>query len=305
MSIPDKDDHNQTKRIWKKMNSSKTKKLVLVATIVIIGFWFIPNVQGKQPSTSIRPIEDWFFGNPFGGSPGYADPDSMRAQRCLATVPEADSYEGEIIETYRKDKSILLTVTLSVSGMPMALRDLTAVGTDEEWFFVGVMDFTFEAHLILEKHVPGGDLLDWDFGPLVTDNKGEPAPLIVPFGHLPSGPRNPGDFLPAWWLVYFYPTEIGGHYVYEDFVSEGFGNYIQPGWNPFTSEEDPVLKSETANVECHQQVFISEDFDVNDPDVYQWTSWTVPYGVFKDGGILRQSPLLMPEKWPYEFINIY
>jgi len=279
------------------MNRTNLKKICLVATLGIMVLSVIPVVFAKQPSTSIRPIEDWLFGNPFGASPGFADPERMIAQRSLAPV---SNYDGEVIETLRKDKSILLTIYLEVYDMPFALRNLTAIGTDEEWFFVGVMDYTWEATIVLEKHVPGGVMYDWDFGDLVTDNKGNPAPLIVPQGRIPSGPRNPGDFIPVWWLLYFYPYLVGGHYVYEDWISEGSGNYIALGWNPFFSEDPPILLPETANVNHHQQAIFSDDLDVNDPDVYQWTSWTVPYGVFKDGGILRESPLLMPETWPYE-----
>ena len=208
----------------------------------------------------------------------------MIAQRSLATVFEADSYDGYIIESLQKDKSILLTVYLEVHSMPFALRDLYT----GEWFFEGVMDYTYEAHFVLEKHIPGGEMLDWDYGDLVTDNKGQPAPLIVSSGKIPSGPRVLGDFLPVWWLLYFYPYLIGGHYVYEDWISEGAGYYYD--------DPEQIMYS----VNHHQQAFVSDDLDVNDPDVYQWPSWSVPYGVFKDGGIIRQSPLLMPETWPYE-----
>ncbi|MFX0059127.1 MAG: hypothetical protein ACFE85_17075 [Candidatus Hodarchaeota archaeon] len=288
------------------MNQIKVKKLVLVITVAVLSLCLIPVVYGKHPSTSNRPIGDWLVGNPFGSSPGFADPDNMIVQRSLVPVVAANSHVGEIIETCRADKSILLTIYLEVYGMPFALRDLTAIGTDEEWFFVGVMDYTFEMHIVLEKHVPGGLLLDWNFGDLVTDNKGNPAPLIEPFGRIPSGPRNPGDFLPAWWLLYFYPYVVGGYFVYEDWVSVGSGNYIEPGWNPpfQGGTTDPVSTGEEGNVDHHQQVIISYDLDVNDPDVYQLTSWTVPFGVFKDGGILRESPLLIPETWPYEDLII-
>lgn len=283
------------------MNRTNLKKILLLVTVGITVLSVIPIVYAKQPSTSIRPIEDWFLGNPFGASPGYADPERLIVQRCLATVPEVEYY-GEIIETFRKDKSILLTIYLEVYGMPFALRNISqaALGTDEEWFFVGEMDYTWEATIVLEKHVPGGVMYDWDFGDFVTDNKGNPAPLIVPLGHISSGPRNPGDFLPAWWLLYFYPYLIGGHYVYEDWISVGSGNYIElNGWSPFEGG-DLILLTETADVNHRQQVFISDDLDVNDDDVYQWSSWTLPYGVFKDGGKLRESPLLMPETWPFE-----
>jgi hypothetical protein len=285
-----------------KMKRTNLKKILLLATVGIVVLSVIPVVYAKQPSTSMRPIEDWFLGNPFGASPGYADPERMIAQRSLATVYGAASYNGDITETFIKDKSILLTIDLEVYGMPFALRNLTAIGTDAEWFFVGEMDYTFEAHLVLEKHVPGGVMYDWDFGDFVTDNKGNPAPLIVAQGRIPSGPRNPGDFLPAWWLLYFYPYLVGGHFLYEDWESVGSGNYIEPGWNPpfQGGTTDPVSTGEEANVNHHQQAFFNWDFDVNDPDVYQWSSWTLPYGVFKDGGVLRYSPLLMPETWPYE-----
>ena len=289
------------------MNSSKKTKLALLTTIVILVICFIPAVQGKQPlPTIIRPIEDWIYaGNPFGAGPGFGDPDSMLIQRCLCFVtdPEVD-YGGYIVETFRKDKSLLITIYISVWGMPMAIRDIMAIGSPEEWIFVGVMDFTYTATFILEKHIPGGDLLDWDFGDFVLDNKGVPRPLIVPFGHVRAGPRGPGADLPAWWILYYYQRVIGGHFVTLDFQSVGSGNYIQPGWNPpfQGGTGDPISTGEEGTVICHQQAFYSYDLDLNDPDVYQFTEWTTPDGVFKEGGILRQSPLLMPETWPSEYI---
>jgi hypothetical protein len=286
------------------MNRTNFKKILLLVTVGITVLTLIPVAYGKQPSSSTRPIEDWLIGNPFGTGPGWVDPNTMLSQRYLGTVDDADGYDGYVIETMRKDKSILLTVSLNVYGMPFALRNLTArvLNPEYEWFFVGVMDYTFEAYIVLEKHVPGGDLLDWDYGPLVTDNKGNPAPLIVPFGHIPSGPRRPGDFLPAWWLLYWYYDVVGGHFGYENWISVGSGNYIAPGWYPGSG--DPLFLPETADVNHHQQVITSWDLDVNDDDVYQWTQWSVPSGVFKDGGKLRQSPLLIPETWPYEDLII-
>ena len=297
------------------MNKSKTKKLALLTTVILVisVFSFIPMVQAKQPSTSIRPIEDWldagFSGNPFGAGPGYLDPDSGLAQRCLKTVDDIDAgvtYDGYIVETFRKDKSLQYTIYIDVWDMPMAIRDFTAIGTVDEWIFVGVMNFTYTTTFILEKHVRGGLLLDF-MGEFVLDNKGEFRPLIEPFWRVPAGPRGPGADLPEWWILYWYQHVISGHFVMLDFQSVGSGNYIAPGWNPpFQDPEagEPDLLLEEGTVEVWQQAFYSYDLDLNDPEVYQGTEWLTPDGVFKEGGKLRQSPLLMPETWPLEYVTL-
>jgi len=294
----------------KKMNKSKTKKLALLTTVVILVVCFVPVVQGKQPSISTRPIEDWFANNPFGGSVGYGDPDSMLGQICLGWVEyDAESYEGIIIESLRTDQSLHFSIHISVIGMPMTIRNFNAIGTPGEWIFVGVMDFTYTAEFILGKKIPGGPLLDNVYDEdgivFVPDNKGEPRPLIVQsYGEIDKGKREPGAELPVWWILYFYQHVVGGHFVEIEFISDTTsGNYIKPGWSPFLPG-DPVLLG-AGNVKVHQLAIYSYDLDLDDPDVFQYTEWVTPDGVFYEGGPLKKSPLLMPETWPVEFITFY
>lgn len=289
------------------MNKSKTKKLALLTTVVILVLCFIPAVQGTKTSNNsinIRPIEDWLYaGNPFGSGTGYLDPDSMLSQRCLAYVwEEGVTYEGYIVEKLMGDGSLHITVKIRVEGMPMAVRDWIA----EEWIFVGVMDFTYRGVIILEKEIPGGHLYDWDFGPLVPDEHGDPAPLIVSTDYIPENlpDRVPGADLAPWWVIYWYQHELGGHFEWLEFKSKGSGNFIEPGWNPFVPW-DPVLTEEEGNVKCHQIAIYGYNLPENNPNVYQWTVWSVPEGVFAPGGPLVQSPLLMPEMWPAEYVKFY
>lgn len=294
------------------MNKSKTKKLAIVTSVAILVVCSIVAVQVAgtsgspgfpENSISIRPIEHWLENNPYGAGTGYLDPDSMLSQRCLGPglmYDEDVKYEGLITERVMPDGSLHITIHLKVEGMHMAIRDWIA----EEWIFVGVMDFTYISEIILEKHIPGGPLMDWDFGDLVPDNKGELRPLIVPsYGEIPQGKREPGAELPVWWILYYYLHEVGGHYVMLDFISDASGHYIEPGWNPFSGDA-PVLLGER-NVKVHQLAIYSDNLDLEDPDVYQWTVWVVPEGVFYEGGPLKQSPLIMPETWPFEYVTFY
>ena len=63
------------------------------------------------------------------------------------------------------DGSLLYYLNIKVEGIPVAVRDWIA----EEWIFIGEVDYTYRAIFILDKEIPGGPLLDWDFGPLVPD----------------------------------------------------------------------------------------------------------------------------------------
>jgi hypothetical protein len=286
------------------MNRSRTKQLALFTTAVLLIVCFVPSVQGWAGYScriNVRPIEDWLeAGNPFGSGPGFLDPDSMLSQRLLSDVYGAESYRGFIIETLMGDGSLLYYLYIEVKNVPVAIRDWN-IG---EWIFVGYVDYTYRAVFILDKEIPGGDLLDWDFGDLVPDENGDLQPLIVPFAHIPEGQpdREMGADLPAWWILYWYQHEVGGHFVYLHFKSDGSGNFIEAGWNP--GPDPPVMLGE-GNVEVNQQAFYSDHFDVNDPDVYQFTSWSVPEGVLIEGGPVVQSPLLMPETWPLEYVRFY
>jgi len=293
------------------MNKSKTKKLALVTTVTILVICFLPTVQGKRPALNIRPIDDWLYNNPYGAGTGYLDPVSMLAQRCLGPGILGDpsiEYEGIISERLRVDQSLHITIHISVKGMPMAIRDFTALGESDEWIFYGVMDFTYTAEVILEKKIPGGPLMDW-MGDIVPDNKGELQPLIVPsYGEIAKGKREPGAELPVWWILYYYLHEVGGHFVMTDFISDASGHYIEPGWSPFPWSPffggEPI-PYEAGNVEVHQLAYFGYDLDLEDPAVLQWTVWTAPEGVLYEGGPLKQSPLCMPETWPFEYVRFY
>jgi hypothetical protein len=275
-----------------KMNRTNLKKVLLLTTLGIAVLSLIPAVQATQPSISIRPIEDWLKGNPFGGGPGYYDPARDLSQRCFMklTNPEFEgSYTGEIVEVLRNDKSLYITVFLSVEGMPMGIFDWS----EDTWIFFGEMNFTYTAAIILEKKVPGGYFVDnvWDDENnlvFVPDNKGELQPLVAPWLYIEKEMRKPGAPIPSWWILYWYQRVVGAYFVMSDFQSSASGNYVNNG--------------EPGNVECHQMALYSDKFDVDDPDVYQWTEWTTRYGVFYEGGPLKKSPLLMPEMWPYEDI---
>ncbi|MFX1496184.1 MAG: hypothetical protein ACFFBH_01525 [Promethearchaeota archaeon] len=287
------------------MNSSKTRKLALVVIVVTLVFCFIPVVQGTKTSNksiTILPIEDWLMGNPLGAGPGYLDPDSMLSQRCLGTVADAESYEGYVVEKILNDGSRHYTVNIEVKGVPMAVLDWIA----GEWIFVGMMDFRYTAKFILEEEIPGGEILDWDYGDFVLDENGNPAPLIVPImPTVPAGNRNmDGWYLPSWWILYFYQYEIGGYFEWMEFKSQASGNFIEPGWYPSPTGPSPVLLEE-GNVMVHQIAIYGYNLPLNNPNVNQYTSWSVPEGVLYDGGPLVQSPLLMPEMWPVEYVKFY
>jgi hypothetical protein len=295
------------------MIKSKTKKLTLVTTVAILVVCSIVAVQVAaksgtpgfpEKSISIRPIEDWLENNMYGAGTGYLDPESMLSQRCLGPglmYDEDVTYEGLITERVMPDHSLHLTIFLKVEGLSMAIRDWIA----EEWIFVGVMDFTYTAEIILEKQIPGGPAMDWDYGDFVTDSEGNPAALIETLFEIPKEKRGPGAELPVWWILYFYQHEVGGHYVMNDFISDASGNFIEPGWNPFSPDPPILIPGAEGNVKVHQLAVYSDNFVLSDPGVFQWPSWAVSEGVFYDGGPLVQSPLLMPEMWPFEYVTFY
>ncbi|MFX0025628.1 MAG: hypothetical protein ACFE8M_04375 [Candidatus Hermodarchaeota archaeon] len=294
------------------MNRIKTKKLVLLTTVVVLTLCFLPTAQAYGgsgcSSIKIRPIEDWLYAdNPFGSGPGFWDPDSNLIQRLLEFVFDAESYEGYIVEWMMKDGTLLYYLSIKVKGIAIAIRDATAIGTPEEWIFVGETDYTYSAMFILEKEIPGGPLMDWDFGPLVPDEHGNPQPLIVEFANIPEGEREQGADLPAWWVLYFYAHEVGGHFKWLHFKSYGSGYYIEPGWNPpfQGGTGDPISTGEEGTVEVNQMAFYSYGLPLDDPDVFQLTVWSVPEGVFYEGGPVVQSPLCMPEYWPREYVKLY
>ncbi|MFX0020140.1 MAG: hypothetical protein ACFFAK_18755 [Promethearchaeota archaeon] len=294
------------------MNRIKTKKLALLTTVVVLTLCLLPTAQAYGGSScsciKIRPIEDWLYaGNPFGSGPGFLDPDNMLIQRLLEFVFDAESYEGSIVEWLMKSGSLLYYLSIKVKGISIAIRDANAIGTPEEWIFVGEVDYTYRAMFVLEKEIPGGPLMDWDFGPPVPDEHGNPQPLIVPFAEIPEGERGQGADLPAWWVLYFYARELGGHFKWLHFKSYGSGYYIEPGWNPpfQGGTGDPISTGEEGTVEVNQMAFYSYGLPLDDPDVFQLTVWSVPEGVFYEGGPVVQSPLCMPETWPIEYVKLY
>ena len=88
-----------------------------------------------------------------------------------------------------------------------------------------------------------------------------------------------------------------------EFKSKASGNFIAPGWYPSPTGPPPVLLEE-GNVKVHQIAIYGYNLPLNNPGVYQFTSWSVPEGVLYDGGPLVQSPLLMPEMWPVEYVKL-
>ncbi|MFW9948169.1 MAG: hypothetical protein ACFFDX_15195 [Candidatus Odinarchaeota archaeon] len=297
------------------MNRIKTKKIALLTTVALLILCFLPTTQAYSGSScciKTRPIEDWLYaGNPFGSGPGFADPNTLIIQRLLESVFDADSYKGSIVEWMMKDGTLLYYLCIEVKGIAIAIRDIPAIGTPEEWIFVGETDYTYRAMFILEKEIPGGLLMDWDFGPPVPDEHGNPQPLIAPFGYIPEDlpDREPGADLPVWWILYYYAHEIGGHFKWLHFKSYGSGYYIEPGWNPpfQGGTGDPISTGEEGKVVVNQMAFYSNYYAsrLGEPHYYQSTVWSVPEGVFYEGGPVEQSPLCMPEYWPLEDVILY
>jgi hypothetical protein len=304
---------NLKKKSWNKMNRIKTKKLALLTTAVVLIMCLLPTAQAYSGSSiSMRPIEDWLYaGNPFGSGPGFADPDSMLIQRLLEFVFDADSYKGSILEWRMKDGTLLYYLSIEVKGIAIAIRDILAIGTPEEWIFVGETDYTYKALFILKKEIPGGPLMDWDFETIVPDEDGTPQPLIAPFAYIPEDlpDREPGCQLPAWWILYWYEQEIGGYFEWLHFKSYGSGHYIEPGWNPpfQGGSGDPISTGVEGKVEVNMMAYFSDYYAsrLDEPHYWQSTVWSVPEGVFYEGGPVEQSPLCTAEYWPREYVKLY
>jgi hypothetical protein len=144
---------SEKSRGMKKMK--KKTKIILLATMGIYLFSFMPAVVGKANS---RPISDFTATNDYVAN--WYDPESdliVIIHGFFVTPPGTDRianypHTGSVLERDLKDGRILYKVNLHVKGAWI----MVAYYSQERLIFVGEMDYTIIATIILYEGVFGG-----------------------------------------------------------------------------------------------------------------------------------------------------
>jgi len=242
------------------MNKSKTKKLALLTTVILVisVFSFIPTVQAK---TSERPIMDWLqsppFFPPFGNahSLGWIDDTGLfmwphfdyPRNIWAAEHPIWDclSYNGYVLERELTNNMIMITIYLKVDGVPFHMTYGDPVGP---LIFEGMMHYTFRWNMII----------DLDLYPpiLKSDGKILYAPLIL------------------------YINPVMFPELFNSVVAIGNIHFNGAGTGVFKADYGGWLNGESAKVKVNE-VGLVKDFDPDKhPVMEDYGFWPVEFSFF-------------------------
>jgi hypothetical protein len=170
------------------MNQKKIKKIILLATLGVCMFSFMPAVVGKANN---RPISAFIATNDDTGVAGWGDPETGLAVFPHGfiwhpqTISDCDVH-GSVLVKDLKDGRISYKVNLHVKGALMWLFN----ASDYTLIFVGLMDYYFSTILIVYGDIsdPVPNLLPIWFG--------DPPIGESPFQHITGS--GTGEFIEVW-----------------------------------------------------------------------------------------------------------
>jgi hypothetical protein len=239
-------------------------KIVLLALVGMLAFSItIVSAQGWWKTVYLRPIDDWMANNPWGATPGWGGYDYEDDWSILRVTDNFYSffdfiYSGFVLEEVMPDGSCKYTVWLWGRDQYMevynARMDPYPYLYREDLVLIGTLNFFWRVQFIMAPSYPGG----W-------------TPWT---GNIPPGTRGPGDPLPYFLIIAFFPDVIGAQIVFGYFKGSGSGALMAPGsyWDPDLGDWDPPLNptGETANV------FVHQEWKVDQYGVEIWTAeWLI------------------------------
>ena len=255
------------------MNKSKTKKLALLTTVILVisVFSFIPAVQAK---TTKRSIEDWLV--PVPGINGHAMAYANEADLAIwphnwplwlaeTFVPIWDcTYDGYVLEREVKGNKLAVTVSLHVTGVPFTLTRWIEFDPPPNEpplgyqlpIFKGMMHYTLKVNFILDL-----DLYEIEF-----------ASFNDFYGFYPEGYEF--ESIPYLPLVF---------YAYGWVSSCEFGSihFNGAGTGEFLESYDGWEVDDSAKVKVHEISMFDKDFKPDHPKDYgEFGFWPVEFIFF-------------------------
>jgi hypothetical protein len=133
----------------------KRAKIILLATLGVCMFSFIPTVLG---AANVRPISDFTDTNDYTGVAAWLDPESnliVFPHGFYVTPPGTEKitdciHHGSVLERDLKDGRILYKVNLHVKGAMMLIAYY-----GDRMIFIGEMDYSFTVTMIVQGVLGG------------------------------------------------------------------------------------------------------------------------------------------------------